>query len=429
MTGWYSQVGFLLRFLSWIQRYQVYRPFLRLPSWWNSFFSRFFGFMFLPKIPNIKENIYAALQTIRPTLKLRRYKLLYLAIISNIAELFYYMMFILPGLSQKNIHKYVKFKNFDLLDKALAQNKGVIIPGLHIGNITHFIAGLVFNKKKIEIVVVAEFTMIRIFKNLIIRPENRNVHLIGSRSFADVKDKILWHLKQNHIVFIFYDYTSRKQLRLPFLKRLNFLKPTPQSVAALHLETGCLILPGISYPNKNMKYSIVELLDNTTIMEISKKNRTKNKKEFYSMLSLAINEVLHPYIIKYIHMWEEIVNFGVKINSNYIHFSSKTTLINLIEIIHEKILEILENSYEPSRKDTEIVNIIKRNFQMIIKKLKKPNEKFGNNAFKFKLSPSNGKGEIMNLCLLAKKILDIKSESECSELMREMIHNLKSLFT
>ena len=64
------------------------------------------------------------------------------------------MIFILPGLSRENIDKFITYKNMDLLDRSLEQGKGVLIPGLHIGNLAHFIAALVYHPKKYEIAQV-----------------------------------------------------------------------------------------------------------------------------------------------------------------------------------------------------------------------------------------------------------------------------------
>ena len=208
-VGWYDKLGSLLNFLDFIQRYKIYRLFQHLPVWWVKFFSRFFGFLFLPRVPKIKKNIYSGLKTLAPRLSENLYKKYYLRILAHIAETFYNWIFILPGLTPDNHNKYITQKNFHFLDSALSYGKGVIIACPHTHNIIHYFAGFAYHPKKYEVVVIAEFALIRMLKNLIARPElHPNLHFIGTRKFADLKEKILEHLRNNHILIVFYDYTN-----------------------------------------------------------------------------------------------------------------------------------------------------------------------------------------------------------------------------
>jgi lauroyl/myristoyl acyltransferase len=427
-VGWYDEIGFLLRFLGFMQRYKIYRIFQHLPVWWVKFFSRFFGFLFLPRVPKIKKNIYSGLKILKPGLSEKLYNKYYLRILAYIAEMFYSMLFILPGINHDNIHKHITHKNFQLLDSALSYGKGVVIPSPHIHNITHFIAGLIFHPKKYEVVVIAEFAIIRMLKNLIARPElNPNVHLIGSRRFSDVKEKLLEHLRNNHIVFIFYDYTNRNQFRLPLTKNppLNFLKPTPQSVASLHLETGAQILPGICYPEKN--HSIVEFLPNDSIMDISKKYG-KNKKQFHIMLGMEINRIIYPYIFRHIMIWEEIINFGSKMRTNYLRFHAGCTVKDFLIGASSRITDIIEGSYEPNRKDDEILSSVNKYLQKILSKLEFQDAILRDHKTKINFPPSCGKDEILKICSVVKKELNFKKEYSASKLLDELVQSISPMF-
>lgn len=426
--SWYDQLGFLLKFSSFVHLYKIYRLFQHLPVWWVKFFSRFFGFLFLPRIPKIKKNIYSGLKTLRPGLSEKLYNNYYLRILAYVAEMFYSMVFIDPGINSENCHKYITPKNFHLLDSALSHGKGVIIPSPHIHTITHFIGGLLLHPKKYEVAIIAEFGIIRMLRNLAAKPDYKETaHLIGTRRFSDVKEKLLEHLRNNHIVFIFYDYTNRNQFRLPFSKNpnLNFLKPTPQSVASLQLETGAQILPGICYPENN--HSIIEFLPNDSIMEISKKYGA-NKKQFHIMLGLEINSMIYPYVLKYIHIWEEIINFGSKMRTNYLRFNAGCTVKDFLIGASSRITEIIEGSYEPNRKDEEILSSVNEYFQKILTIIETPDAILRNNRTKIHFPPSNGKDEILKICNVVKKELNFKKELSASKKLDELIQSISPMF-
>ncbi|MHA1730242.1 MAG: hypothetical protein ACTSWY_16145, partial [Promethearchaeota archaeon] len=219
-----------------------------------------------------------------------------------------------------------------------------------------------------------------------------------------------------------YNCNSKVFIRTPYCpsKKYSFLAPTPQSIIALHRATGSPILPVLSFPDGVIRRSRIKFLDNRSIMEVSRKNWESPEKVFHGIISIELNNTLHPYILKFIHCWEQLVRFGISIRKNHLEFPPVCSCREFLKRIQLKIKEILEGSFEPHRNDKQILQTINEHFPKILNELKNPGDILRQNKTNIDLALMDGKSKIVKLCMVGVKELKMKNEFRASVLLKEM---------
>jgi len=304
-----------------------------------------------------------------------------LELISYVFEMFLDVTFFIPNHNFKTINKYVKMEGYDEIVKALQKNKGVLIPFIHVGEMYHPISVLTHTKIKIHdkiqkngIVVIASKENEFLFQPWLKRCDN--LYIVITADFKTLSGEIEEHLRNNRCVFIMQDYFKNHQLRVPFIygsKKFNFLIPCPQLLTYCHNKIGTPIVPCFTIPQKDMTRSYVKFFPMIDINLLDpekeppeiredllklRENKLNYRKQ-NGLLSLKINQLLYPYAIKYPYYWQMIYTL-FKRSSYKIKFDKIQSYYEFYSIILIKLKNFIEKSYEPGRKDNEILEIINR---------------------------------------------------------------------
>ena len=281
--------------------------------------------------------------------------------------------------NSKNHDYFHPVVGFNHLENAFRQKKGVLIPVIHLGEYLHTVYTLLYRNvlideksKRVLVLALSSKENEFLFREQI--KEIKSFSAVITTDFKSVKKTVQHYLEKNYCVFLAQDFYSKKQLRVPFLynsKRYNFLIPCPQMITNFHLNLGCPIIPVITSPKQNLKFSVVEFLPevNPMTMDISKedltlqkeivnfRNGTLSKKQKYGLLSLLINRKLNPYLLQYPFLWQGAFLFFDRTELR-IRFKNVKSYLEMLKISISKLSLFIQNSYEPGRKDEEISNYL-----------------------------------------------------------------------
>nr|MDO8114454.1 hypothetical protein [Candidatus Sigynarchaeota archaeon] len=254
-----------------------------------------------------------------------------------------------------NYRRLVKIEGDEYLQAALAKGKGVIMTSLHIGQFFHEVGGLVLDPRGYELVVVANMKNQMIFENLMQIPQYKRLRVVGSASFKQIKEKLANYLKMNKIVFLMHDIAGAHNLKVPFLPgEKDFLVNLPQGAIALHKATGAPILPVLTIPDGRFTKSTLKFFDPAPILAASERHRNAPDKEFHGYLSIEINMIMFPYLVNYLHCWEEIVTMGTRTFDIKLRFEKGAGFDQIVGSMRAWALAQIEGSFEPGRKDEEL---------------------------------------------------------------------------
>ena len=312
-------------------------------------------------------------------MKIKRWAL---ELISYMGDLFLEVTFFSPNHTFQSINKYVKMEGYNEIEEALQEKRGVLIPFIHMGEIYHPISALVHTKVKIHdkiqkngVVVIASKENEFLFQPWLERCDNLFIPVTGN--FEILIDEIENHLKNNRCVFIMQDYFNKRQLRVPFIygtKKYEFLIPCPQLLTHFHNKLGTPVVPCHSFPQKNLSRSIVKFFPQINLLSLDPNNEPAEIKEDLlkfqqgkvkdyriqnGLLSLKINKLLYPYALKYPFYWQMIATM-FKRSKFRIEFKNVNSYYEFYSIILQRLNKFMEKSYEPGRKDEEILAIINR---------------------------------------------------------------------
>ncbi len=304
-----------------------------------------------------------------------------LQLISYMGDLFLDVTFFTPNHTFQRISHYVEMENYNEIEEALQEKKGILIPFIHIGEIYHPVSVLVHTKVKIdnkiqknEVVIIASKENEFLFQPWLERCDNLFIPVTSN--FEILKSEIEHHLKKNRCVFILQDYFKKHQLRVPFIhgsKKYNFLIPCPQLLTYFHYKLGTPVIPCLSLPQKDITRSLVKFFPRIDInlldpekepVEIKEdliklQQGNVNYRKQNGLLSLKINKILYPYALKYPFYWQMIATLFKR--SRYrITFNNVNSFFEFYTIILQRLTQFIEKSYEPGRKDKEILAIINR---------------------------------------------------------------------
>ena len=302
-----------------------------------------------------------------------------LELISYMGDLFLDITFFTPNHTFQTIKQYIKMENYNEIEDALQEKKGVLIPFLHIGEIYHAVSALVHTKVKIHdkiqkngVVIIGSKENEFLFQKWIERCDNLYVPV--TTDFKILSNEIEEHLKNNRCVFILQDYFKKHQLRVPFIygsKKYDFLIPCPQLLTYFHHKLGTPVVPCLSLPQKNITRSLVKFFPKIDINKMDPEKQSPEIKEDLlklrqnklnyrqqnGLLSLKINQRLYPYALKYPYYWQMIFTL-FKRSKFRMEFNNVNSYFEFYTIILNRLKQFIEKSYEPGRKDEEILEIL-----------------------------------------------------------------------
>ncbi|MHA1610610.1 MAG: hypothetical protein ACTSYU_01040, partial [Promethearchaeota archaeon] len=227
----------------------------------------------------------------------------------------------------------------------------------------------------------------------------------------------------------YHDYSSKTQLKTPFIAgKLPFLISTPQSYIRLHKLTGAPILPLITVPDKIFGRSKLFFVDNSTIMDTSRKYWDAPKEEFHGQVSTEINKVMFPWVRKYGPWWEELMRLAGLRSKDELKFESNCNFQSMISTIQEKMQHIIENSWEPGRKSADLKKWITDKWQPILKALKDPEKIVRSHKTLVKLSIMTSREELEKLSLVAAKELRTAEEFQALRALKKFYDGLAQFY-
>ncbi len=427
-----SSLAILYRFGGWINRSGFYRPFEYAPQTPKKMFARLVGPPIFGSQNHAKAKIHYACKTLFPHHSEKFYKKVIQSNLSYIALMFIDLLFDMPYFCPRNIDRFVKFKNTNYLDQALLQKKGVILPILHIGQ---FFDSLTINFKqpknpkipKYDIVILGSLENSKMFEAKAAKHDT--IFVVIAEKYSKIKKNLIEHLENNRIVAIYYDIATKNQLRTQFDESNNsFLIPTPQSIIALHKETGAPIIPTGLYPtNGEINKQTVIFHNPSEINKISKQYRNASKREYHGRLSIELNKILHPYIRKYAHIWEELIEFGSWRRKLRINFPKLCNFETFLKDIQITMHEILDMSFEIGREDIQIHSIIDEIFSTTIKNLKNPSKPIFKNKTYIDHFAKDGKSELIKIARIASFQLKKYGEVISSNYLFKLIQKIKNM--
>nr|MDO8084608.1 hypothetical protein [Candidatus Sigynarchaeum springense] len=283
------------------------------------------------------------------------------AIMKNMGLVLFDIMLKAPNYSGKNYRKVVALDGDVYLENALKAGKGAIVTSLHMGQFIHAIGSIALDPRGFNLVVVANMANQKIFENLVTIPAFRTIKIVGRTGYKNIKDDLIRDLKANKVVFLMHDIAGNNNLKVPFIYGdKEFLVAVPQGAIALHRVTGAPILPMLAIPRGRLIESTIKFFDPAPLLQVSEACKNLPQKVFHGRMSIEINKILFPYLIKYLHTWEEIITFGTRTFDIKIRFSKGAGFPRIIDDIAQWVQRQIEGSFEPGRDDEGLLSWISR---------------------------------------------------------------------
>lgn len=426
--SWGSSMKGIFRFIAWIGRYRIYRPNRFLPlsnlNGWGHLIGKFlFG-----SSRSVQRKARASLRALYPSISNKKLTKWVDAFAKYMGMLFIDIGFRLPLTSDLPISTYYDYENIEKLDDALALGKGVIIPTLHIGQHLHVPSMLFQHPKHYTITSVISVANMTMYENGN-REEFDNLYCYASTKFSKISPHLTRHLESNHILLMYHDYSTKGQLKVPFIQgKYPFLINTPQSYIKLHKQTGATILPAIAVPDQVFGKSRLIFLDNSSIMKLSEKYQNSTTQEFHGRLSTEINRVLYPFARKYAHVWEELMRLPTRRCKDELKFEANLSFAEILVKSKDKMISILEGSFEPERNDQGIKNQINESFKQIESKLQNPKAIFRQHKTKIDLSIMDSLSEISKICNIMETEFSKLKEMPASCQIRDLEIQLNKIY-
>ncbi|MHA1561773.1 MAG: LpxL/LpxP family acyltransferase [Promethearchaeota archaeon] len=424
--SWGKSMGPVFKVINWIGRKRIYKPIRFVPFSLLNGLGHLIGRFGFGTSKSVQRKMKASFNALYPGISEKRLHKFIDAATKYMAMLFLDITFRFPLTGDISTKRFYRYMNPERLDKALQQGNGVIIPILHIGEFLHAPNMMVqYPYKRLKIGFVVSVANLAMYENAN-RKRFDNLYAFASTKFSLISPKIESLLKGNNVFVVYHDYSTTKQLRTPFiLGKFPYLIHSVQSYISLHKRTGAVILPAISHPDGVFGKTKLEFLDNTTIIETSKKYWNESNEEFHGRLSTEINRKMYPYVRKYAHLWEEVMRLAVMRCADKVEFSKDCTIHNFLEEIQQKMLSVLDGSFEPDRPDNQLKILINEYFPPIINSLQNPDNILRSHKTFINLSLMSGISELLKLCSVAQKELNLKDELQASKLIQGFISKIK----
>ena len=156
-------------------------------------------------------------------------------------------------------------------------------------------------------------------------------------------------------------------------------------------------------------------------METSRKYWNASSEEFHGQLSTKINSVLYPYIRIYAPYWEELMRFAGLRCKDRLEFPKQCSINQFLNLCHQKMIEIIDSSWEPKRDNVNILKRIDNLFIELSNAINQPNFIILQNRSFINLSLMNSQQEISKILKVMKNLLTNHRE-------KEMVHILSKEF-
>jgi hypothetical protein len=329
-------------------------------------------------------------------------------------------MFHSSNINSKTLPRFVTFKNFNYLQGALEKGQGAIIPTLHVGMFFQVLASLAYYRPKIEVITVIQPRNKMMYENVLTRPELTNFHTVPATSFSKLRPILLDHLRKNHVLVVYHDYSKAHQLRVPFLQgQYPYLITSPQSIFKLHKESKSPIIPALLSPDDVFGRSIIEFQNPQPFYDIANQYQNQNEKIYYGEMSIYLNKIFSPHLRKFNHIWEEFRKFTTR-TSDFYEFPDYIKLSDLVQDFENKITNIIRQSYERERPDKTILQLIHNHCELIQSSLESPRKMISGIGQKVDLSLMSAISEIIELIELFLGILQMAHEKESANHLTDL---------
>ncbi|MBD3187994.1 hypothetical protein GF325_14250 [Candidatus Bathyarchaeota archaeon] len=358
---WGKQLGGIYRLVYLVHRFRLYRLFKHVPDAAIGRFAVLFRKAFFGKAEKmrrrIKNSLFGLTGKQYPPAFTKEFAS---TVLNSMSHLLLDLMLKVPNYMPRDLPRLMTFEGLDILDDALKQGKGILMPSVHVGQFFHCVGGLLFHKNGYKVAAVGNLKNRDLFEIVVGFPQYARLKVVGKDKYKTLKDELIECLSQNYIVFLMHDIAKRNNLKTQFIPgNREILAPTPQGIVALHGETGAPIIPIVSIPTGIFTRSKLKILDPSPILDIMNDPSIPAGKEFHGRISTAINSLLFPYTLSYMAYWEEIMTFGSRVLDGKITLPKNSTFQEIIEIIEKELQGLIENSYELERKDQFIINFIR----------------------------------------------------------------------
>ena len=426
--SWVEQIGPVFKIMAFMNKYQIYRPYKYVPPKQLNIYGHLIGKFFLGKSKSVTRKISASMRAFFPNASSRRIKQLTDASVKYLGMVFVDFMFGLPQTTIPPYDRLYQYENLEILDKAVAEKKGVILCVTHVGSFLQTMPGFSLHKNQYWVTGVANLSNSIFYQYLIAKPDFKRLYVYPTISFQIIGKMLEKRLKENHIVIIYADYSMKDHLRVPYLEgKSPFLIHTVQSAVSLHRKTGAPIIPCMSYPNGSNGKTRFRIMDNTKIMEASKKYWNAPKKEFHGRISMEINRIMYPEIRKCAHTWEEIMNFAYLRLADKLQIPANTSMKQFLELVGQKMGQIIDGSFEPDRPDEKYLQLLTEYGPKIISALHSPEKVFRPHRCKVNLSLMDAHSELMKLCRVIHNALEMNGENDALSIENEFVMKLNMI--
>jgi len=165
--SWGNQLKPIFEITGWIHRTGFYKIWKFFPNLSVNIWGRLFGTIFLDKISKAYRSVIPALKAIFPEKSEKEIAKIYEANIAFFGQFLFRTMFITPRICEEFSRKRATFKNLEVIDEALKEGKGVIIPSIHLGNfIEGWLGAMVLLRKEYVVAAVASMSNMALFNEL-----------------------------------------------------------------------------------------------------------------------------------------------------------------------------------------------------------------------------------------------------------------------
>jgi KDO2-lipid IV(A) lauroyltransferase len=258
---------------------------------------------------------------------------------------FYTTLVQIPNWTRETMLKDVTLKGMEHLEAALKKGKGVIIGSTHFGHIQMLYIALALLGYKTNIIAnVAVSGPIVAIKPI---PGVRCIPTAKKSTLDKMLHKVL---ADNQILFIFADFSQRRQMGVKFMGRLVH---TPAGIPSLAQETGAAVVPAYVYP-KDYKHWVIKFLP-----EVEMENRPGwSKKEFLGHNMLRLNNLQTVLIRKRPEFYFDRITYAIERTYlrrlNVVKRTSKEYLHQVLDLLRMTV----DTTYEKGREDAQYIKII-----------------------------------------------------------------------
>jgi KDO2-lipid IV(A) lauroyltransferase len=307
-----------------------------------------------------------------------------------------------PNWTPENINKSVEFQGLEHIDAALQRGKGVIVASTHAGFLPAMYIAMALKGYKVNIIanvnVSGPLVAIRPVNNLRCIPTGS---MDGPHSIRPLLHKVL---KENQLLYIYADFSQRKQMGIRFLGRLGH---TPAGIPVLAQETDAAIIPAFTYPT-SINHMIVKFLPEFHLIVRPEMTR----KEFLGENMLELNNLMTWLIRKAPLLYFEHTSYDLlKMYRREVDVQegdSREVGLKLLELAEQAI----NSTFERGRKDKIYLDNI-NNLREMVNSI--PENEISTNRFTvhFEVGWRHVRDSFIDMCQIALKLGLDKPVNKC----------------